>query len=97
MKLQLLALLPTVYGAMHINYYSDTNCKNWIGQKDIGSGWGEQTFASPQGTHSALSVELNYKYQVRFYANGNPGTQYLRGDGQCWGTTGQLITHLVPW
>ncbi|KAF7555938.1 hypothetical protein G7Z17_g1818 [Cylindrodendrum hubeiense] len=91
------ALLSVANAAMHINYYSDTNCQNWIGQKDLGSNWGEQSFASPQGTHSALPVEVDGFYKVFFYDNNNPGTQYARTNGKCWGTTGKPVTHIKPW
>ncbi|KAH7150211.1 hypothetical protein B0J13DRAFT_620534 [Dactylonectria estremocensis] len=91
------AMLSVVNAGIHINYYSDTNCKNWIGQKDLGTGWGEQTFSSIQGTHSALPVETTGQYKVEFYDNNNPSNKYTRYDGQCWGTTGKPVTHIKPW
>ncbi|KAH7134035.1 hypothetical protein EDB81DRAFT_886839 [Dactylonectria macrodidyma] len=87
------AMLSAVNAGIH-NYYSDTNCKNWIGQKDLGTGWGEQTFASVAGTHSALPVEQPGR--VEFYDNSR-GNKYTRYDGQCWGTTGNVVTHIKPW
>lgn len=55
-----LPAFPSVLTNWHS--YSDTNCQNWIGQKNIGQGWGEQSFASPQGSHSALPVEVDGAY-----------------------------------
>ncbi|KAJ4171848.1 hypothetical protein NW754_007443 [Fusarium falciforme] len=91
------ALLSVAHAGIHINYYSDTKCKNWIGQKDIGQGWGEQTFASPNGAHGALPVETAPWYRVEFYDNNNPQVKYSANDGQCFGTKGKPITHIKPW
>ncbi|KAH8663202.1 hypothetical protein BGZ61DRAFT_539231 [Ilyonectria robusta] len=91
------AFLSVANAGMHINYYSDTNCQNWIGQKNLGQGWGDQTFTSLQGTHSALPVETTGFYKIEFYDQNSPNPKYTRFDGQCWGTTGKVVTHIKPW
>lgn len=47
----------------NVRSYSDIGCKNWIGQLDIGLGWGEQTFASPNGAHGVVAVDTDTIYR----------------------------------
>ncbi|KAI1083121.1 hypothetical protein F5B20DRAFT_577504 [Whalleya microplaca] len=79
----LLAILPVALAGPHVNYYDDTKCGNWIGQKDLQTGMDDQKVYAPANARSAVAVDTLSKYHIFYFKTSDEKGTEVQHDG-CW-------------